>query len=240
MPTVVSSASPEETPPQVSTPETTSSDRNSIGFLLNCPAEADFMQEFPKSTTMSPNSTAATFAPLVPTHNDYGPSHGDAALVPMPQYQEYGHLIQESNLDVFLSHLKFQTFEQSTHNWQMPYESMMLWSGQDSMFLDRDVLERRASEIRGHLKYTSLTQNPPHSPPKALSEAIELITANTMAVYLKLYFRHWHKHAPLVHEPSFNPSSAALPLVLALMSLGGMVIGPSFHDVRAEHMLIVT
>jgi len=63
----------------------------------------------------------------------------------------------------------------------------------------------------------------PNLPPKELVEAIELITGNKVAEFIKLYFKHWHKHAPMVHEATFNLCTAALPLVLALMSLGGMV-----------------
>jgi hypothetical protein len=140
-------------------------------------------------------------------------------------YQEYGHMIQENNLDVFLSHLEFQTFEQQTGNWQMPGENMMLWSGPDALFIDRTVLEQRAFHIRDKLKYAAAMQNPPHPPPKDVLDAIDMITGDKIAAHIKLYFRHWHKHGPMVHEATFNPCTAALPLVLSLMSLGGMVSG---------------
>ena len=145
-------------------------------------------------------------------------------MPPAPSvYQEYGHMIQENNLDVFLSHLEFQTFETATHNWQMPGENMMLWSGGDALFIDRSVLDRKAFEMREKLRFTAATQNPGHLPLPELMQAIELITGDNVAAYIKLYFRHWHKHAPMVHEATFNPCTAAIPLVLALMSLGGMV-----------------
>ena len=86
-------------------------------------------------------------------------------------------------------------------------------------------MDQRAFDIREKLKYTAATMNPPHPPSKELLDAIELITVDNFAAYIKLYFRHWHKHAPMVHEATFNPTTAALPLVLALMSLGGMVGG---------------
>lgn len=132
-------------------------------------------------------------------------------------------MIQENNIDVFLNRLDFQNFEQQTNNWQMPNENMILWSGPDALFLDRRVLEQRAFDIREKLRYTASVQNPPHLPSKEVIDAIEVITAESIASYIKLYFRHWHKHAPMVHEATFNPCTAALPLVLSLMSLGGMV-----------------
>lgn len=219
---VAAASSPEETTPGPSTPDT-GSDRNSIGFLLNGSGETDFMREFPKSTTMSPNNKAADFSSLLSKGKRFESAAGD---LPGPSmYQEFGHMIQESNLDVFLSHLEFTTFEQRTNNWQMPGENMILWSGSDALPVNRAAMDQRAFDIREKLKYTVARQNPPHLPSKELLAAIELITADTLAAYIKLYFRHWHKHGPMVHEATFNPSTAALPLVLALMSLGGMVSG---------------
>lgn len=195
------------------------SDRNSIGFLLNVPGEADFMQEFPKSTTMSPGDSHITG--LVDTERRHEAHAGNDPGGTV--YQEYGHMVHENNLDVFLSNLEFQTFEQQTNNWQMPHENIILWSGPEAIFLDRTALSHRAFEIREKLTYTATTMNPPHLPSNEILNAIELITADNIAAYIKLYFRHWHKHAPMVHEATFNPCSAALPLVLALISLGGMV-----------------
>lgn len=150
-------------------------------------------------------------------------------------YQEYGHLIQEHNIDVFLSNLEFQTFETQTNNWQMPGENMMLWSGPGALLIDRTVLERKAYEIREKLRYTAAMHNQPHPPSPEIVEAVELITADNIAAYIKLYFRHWHKHGPMVHEATFNPCTAALPLLLALMSLGGMV--SSFATISKRHLL---
>lgn len=161
-------------------------------------------------------------------------------------FQGYRQVAQENNLDVMLSHLEFTAFEQRTNNWQMPGENMMSWSGPDALFVDRTAMDQRAFDIREKLKYTAATQNPPHLPSKELLDAIELITVDNFAAYIKLYFRHWHKHAPMVHEATFNPTTAALPLVLALMSLGGMVscglllkrnwltIGPVFQGSRGR------
>jgi hypothetical protein len=196
------------------------SDRNSIGFLLNRPGETDFMQEFPKSSTMSPQK-AGEFAGLVDAERRFEPHIGNVPGGTL--YQEYGQLVHENNLDVFLSHLEFQTFEQQTNNWQVPDDNVIAWSGPNSISLDKAILDQRAFDIREKLKYTAATINPPHSPSNEVLDAIEIITADNIAAYVKLYFNHWHKHAPMVHEATFNPCRAALPLVLALMSLGGMV-----------------
>ncbi|KAF4624958.1 hypothetical protein G7Y89_g13210 [Cudoniella acicularis] len=217
-------SSPEDTPSTASrsTPDLAPSDRNSIGFLLNCPSEADFMHEYPKSTTLSPNTRAADFQNLM--------NLGSATYEPLaskingavPAYQGFNPLIQENNLDVMLSNLEFDTFERQTHNWQMPGENLILWSGHDGLFLDRNVLDQRAFDIREKLKYTAASQNPPNWSSKELLDAVEMITADSIAANINLYFRHWHKHGPMVHEATFNPCTAAFPLLLALMSIGGM------------------
>jgi hypothetical protein len=133
-------------------------------------------------------------------------------------------MIQENNLDVFLSHLEFQqAYEQETHNRQLIGGSSTSSIGPDARYLDRAVLEQRAIDIREKLKYTATTHYLPHLPPKELLQAVELVTANNIELYLQFYFKHWHKHTPIVHEATFNPCTSALPLVLALMCLGGMV-----------------
>jgi hypothetical protein len=216
---MAAASSPEETTtPGPSTPDT-GSDRNSIGFLLNGTGDTDFMREFPKSTTLSPHNQAADFVSMAVD------TRREPVAVGSSMYQGYRPTDPENHLDVMLSQLEFTTFEQRTNNWQMPNENMMLWSGPDALFVDRTAMDQRAVDIREKLKYTAAAQNSPHPPSKELLDAIELITADNFAAYIKLYFRHWHKHAPMVHEATFNPTTAALPLVLALMSLGGMVNG---------------
>ncbi|PBP20705.1 hypothetical protein BUE80_DR008591 [Diplocarpon rosae] len=69
-----------------------------------------------------------------------------------------------------------------------------------------------------------------------MRQAIDTITAETVAANIGLYFKHWHKHAPMVHEATFSPVSAALPLVLALMSIGGMREDESSQQVQLEEL----
>ena len=152
--------------------------------------------------------------------------------MPMPTYNEYGQVGLEPNLDHILSNLEFDNFERQTQNYAMPRENVMMLPSPDGFgYLNRAALEQRAFEIRDRLTYTTATLNPGHPPSKQLLDTIELISATNIASWIELYFRHWHKHGPMVHEASFNPSTAALPLVLALMSLGGMV--------SASHCLVL-
>ena len=181
------------------------------------------MREFPKDATLSPNSKHADYSNLGGMNNGFEPYVGDLTET-VPIHNGYGHMPQiENDLDAFLSHLEFETFEQQTNVWPVQGESLMLLSDQEVLFLDRNVIEQKAFDLRVKLKYAAAIMNPPNHPSEEVLSAIELITVDSIAAYIKLYFKHWHKHAPMVHEATFNLSTAALPLVLALMGIGGMV-----------------
>jgi hypothetical protein len=54
------------------------------------------------------------------------------------------------------------------------------------------------------------------------TEAVDLITPEKIHTFVKLYFYHWHRHGPLIHEPSFDAATVALPLLLSVFAIGGM------------------
>jgi len=219
-------ASSPETPGSTTTTTTTTpdmvgSDRNSIGFLLNCPSDGDFIREFPKDSTMSPpqGNGTTSFPSMMPMRNPYDPR---LSSTPMPSYHDFEQPAIGPNLEVFLSNLEFDNFERQTHNYSLPGENMILLPSLDGG-LNIAALEPRSFQIKEKLIYTAQTLQQVNLLPTELLDAIEHITATNIASWIKLYFRHWHKHGPIVHEATFNPCTAALPLVLALMSLGGMV-----------------
>lgn len=186
------------------------------------------MREFPKDDTLSPNGRATEFKPeysnLHPIQNAYGPMGGEMPGPSMQTYNEYGQPIPSGpELVDFLHSLEFAHFENSNHHLPMHRENLVGWPEQDATYLDGVVLEERAVDIRGKLRLTAMTMNQPHHPTQEVIRAIEFITANKIAYWIKLFFRHWHKHAPMIHEHTFEPCSAALPVVLSVMCLGGMV-----------------
>ena len=197
------------------------SDRNSIGFLLNCPSDGDFIREFPKDNTLSPTqgNVNSNFPNMLAMRNAYDPGISSTLI---PAYHDYDQPATGANLDVFLSNLEFDNFERQTHNYEVPGENMMLLPGPDEL-LSPAALEPRGFQIREKLIYAAQTLQQANLLPKEQLDAIDNITGANIACWIKLYFRHWHKHGPIVHEATFNPCTAALPLVLALMSLGGMV-----------------
>ncbi|KAG4028416.1 hypothetical protein MFRU_021g00080 [Monilinia fructicola] len=218
------SASPELQPPHSLTPPSTTpepiSDRNSIGFLLNF-GEAEFMREFPKASTGSPKDRASEFTSLFPQSAIQPWTGGDLMNQNVANF-DFGSNMQMDPSAAFLHNLEFETFKQQTYGWQLPTENLIPWSGTDSAFIDRDILEQRAYEMREKLRCAASVQAGVNLPSKEIIEAIDFITGDVIAAYVKLYFKHWHYHAPIVHEPSFNPCTAALPLVLLIMSLGAM------------------
>ncbi|KAJ5047458.1 uncharacterized protein L3040_003285 [Drepanopeziza brunnea f. sp. 'multigermtubi'] len=232
-------SSPEQTrvqsPLSRSTPEL-SSDRNSIGFLLNCPSDKDFIREFPQSTAQSPMVNPVQLARVMSMDGNSQSSGGVA--IPENIYQAYQG--QTDQLEVFLDRLEFQNFQQQTNHWEMPSEDdMLLWSGANVMLPDHRGLAQRAFDIRQKLNYAAAAQNPPFLPSEQVVEAIEMVTAENITTYVRLYFRHWHKHAPMVHRATFNPCTAALPLVISVMSIGAMY-SPKPDDVARLKSLLDT
>ncbi|KAL3420884.1 transcription factor [Phlyctema vagabunda] len=211
------------TPDVTTSPDTTGSARNSIGFLLNCPKDTDFMVRFPKSTTMSPNTKVANFTNLISGGNGYNAAANGLSVSLSHNYEYFANVGGGNNIDTLLSNLEFESFERrQAANWSGIQMPGILWPGADAMYMDRSVLEQRSLEIRQNLYRAAAQEFGPPSLSKELVDAIELLTADNIAAFIKLYFRHWHKHGPIVHEPSFNPCIAAIPLVLALMALGAM------------------
>ncbi|PQE08746.1 C2H2 finger domain (Zms1) protein [Rutstroemia sp. NJR-2017a BVV2] len=218
---------PQSLTPPSTTPEP-SSDRNSIGFLLNCPNNQDFMHEFPKASTVSPKSGIVEYANLSPPRMNIEPWLGGLANGnghgTLPNYGYGANMDVDSSLSDFLANLEFETFERQRQmqGWQFPAGNVASWSGPTDSFYNCNILEQRAFDIREKLRYAASAQSIPNVLPKEMIDAIELVKADTIASFTKLYFKHWHHHAPMVHEASYNPCTAALPLVLSIMSLGGM------------------
>lgn len=181
------------------------------------------MREFPKSTTLSPSTKEDDFAGTIPDFS----SPTTTSAPPAGLYNGYTQL---GDLNHILSHLEFEKFEQDTHNIQVPGENMMLWQEPQISYLHSSALEQRALDIKEKLRFVAEVQNSPNLPSKEVMEAIDRINSNSVSAWITLYFRHWHKHAPIVHEATFNSCTAALPLVLALMALGGMVTFPLYAD----------
>lgn len=201
-------------------PDSSHNGRNSVNFLLNFSAESEFLDEFPPQPNMTPEAKLANFRSLMAILDGLTPVVGEFASKVPPGYRTYGILDTEKNLDDILRSLNFDSpdgilREEGGEPFPfMPSETVM--SGQE-------LLERRALMIRESLRHSVMVMSMPQEPPDEVVQAIEVITAYNLILYTQLYFHHWHKNTPMVHHATFNLVTAATPLVLAIIALGGMV-----------------
>jgi hypothetical protein len=87
------------------------------------------------------------------------------------------------------------------------------------------TLEPRAFEIRQVLQEAAgkLALEYPEDPqiPLILGD-INLLTSIEIESCLSSYFANYHRHCPIIHRPSFQPTTAPTTLVLACIALGAM------------------
>ncbi|KAH8808572.1 hypothetical protein F5884DRAFT_821883 [Xylogone sp. PMI_703] len=203
--------------PGVIAPENTHSDRNSVGFLLNFSAESEFLHEFPPN--MNLEARIANFRNLMAVTDGLTPVVGEYATKVSPGYRPFGLLDTEKSLNELLSTLEF---DGRNGNWGIQGSDPSPWIEPGSPMNGQMLLERRAFTIREALRHSIVKINMPHEPPNEVLRAVELITAYNLVLYTQLYFHHWHKNSPMVHHSTFNLFTAAIPLVLAILALGGM------------------
>lgn len=54
------------------------------------------------------------------------------------------------------------------------------------------------------------------------ADAQFILTPRRISGFLAQYFKLWHPNGPFIHEPSFDPETAQLPLLMALVFMGAM------------------
>jgi hypothetical protein len=108
-----------------------------------------------------------------------------------------------------------------------PLENMTVGSLEDLHLGGRkDTLETIYLQIQETLTLLGYA-----GPPSQLSclfhpESIELLT--------RLCFRHFHRHIPIIHKPSFDPTKAYMPRLIAILLVGGLYSTPEHIEaVRA-------
>jgi hypothetical protein len=91
------------------------------------------------------------------------------------------------------------------------------------------LLEPRAYEIRLLLldtasKFAAEYPGDPHLP--LMASNIELLTHVEIDHCLSSYFSNYHRHCPILHRPSFQPTLVPEALLLACVALGAMYSDP--------------
>jgi hypothetical protein len=91
------------------------------------------------------------------------------------------------------------------------------------------MLETRAYEIRQTLLNTVndfAAENPENAQLPLLAPNIELLTHVEIDYCLNSFFNNYHRHCPIIHQPTFQPTLAPDALVLACVALGAMYSDP--------------
>lgn len=207
---------PASTPKKVpELPETKSHEHISISFLLNSPQNEDFVGRFPTCQ-----------APIEETDSSDGtiaPSRAVASAIPewcdaVGIYDAF--FDADVSFDSFFGNLENLSFGAPLPHAQSPAFA----TGRDECSAISSGLEPRALEIKAHLRMAAAKLDNANGTSylRDLDPVIEQITCSEIESCVDLFFRCYHRHCPIVHKPSFCPVLAPLPLLLAVMALGGM------------------
>jgi len=210
------SASNVTQPPEPNRPR--SREAISIHHLLNTPEGDDFIGRFPIRD-----------APRGPVADDE-----DAVLGDQEASSDSSHWSEDHDQhDVFYGadvnfDFFFESFESLTFG-AYPMQSEPLPGktngSRGTVSAAAVALEPRAYEIR-HLLQTTAA-NFSNLLPEArymhdLAPAIELLTHDELDHCINLYFANYHRHCPIIHRPSFQPTMVPIPMLLSTVALGGM------------------
>jgi hypothetical protein len=207
---------PVTTPKKVSDgSEIKSHDHISINFLLNNPQNDDFAGRFPTRQTRAEETENSDETAL--------PSQALAPGIPewcsgLSTYDAF--LGADMSFDSFLDNLEHLSFGAPLTHAHSPG----ITNGRGEYSNIFSGLEPRANEIKDRLRIAAATLDNLHGTQslKDLDPAIELIAPSEIEACIDLFFRYYHRHCPILHKPSFCPLIVPMPLLLAVMALGGM------------------
>jgi hypothetical protein len=207
---------PVSTPKKVPEPaEAKNNEHISINFLLNGPENDDFVGRFPTCQTGAEDSDSSdgnipqrhAIAPEIPDWHD-GLGSYDAFFGADMSFDSFFDNLETLSFGAPLTH---------TH-------SPAFTSGSADCSTASSGLETRALEIRAHLRIAAATLDEANGTCslRDLDPAIDLVTYLEIETCVDLFFRYYHRHCPILHKHSFCPVVAPMPLLLAVMALGGM------------------
>jgi hypothetical protein len=201
-------------------PDLSMTDRNSISFLLNDVGNVNFAQCFPESAVSESSSRASVGGNEDAFGGAFGGTMGGPSFQMLNPPQFFG---ANGNVDAFLEGLGFAAFER-TSNWQFHTLDMGEQMRPQTQQKDWTALTARALEMQNALRQAldDIARVNTMANYKPVVQAIDSITGQKVDSYVKLYFRHWHKHGSIIHEPTFDSSTVALPLLMAVFTIGSM------------------
>ena len=196
-----------------------------IHHLLNAPEGDDLAPRFPirDSPSAGPDEDDATLNDAEDSSEtsewskDY--DQNDVFVgAPMPEFDAV-------NFDAFFGGFETLTFG----SYPLHHDMSQMTSGPGVASPSALLLEPRAYEIRQLLfntasKYAAEYPGDPHLP--ILASNIELMTNVEIDHCLNSYFNNYHRHCPIIHRPSFQPTMVPAALLLACVALGAMYAEP--------------
>jgi len=210
-----------------------SRDAISIAHLLNNAGDDEFHNRFPVPGQLQQGDEDEATAPS--PENESETSHWSEEI------ESYDPWLgaPDSGFDSFFDGLESLTFgnsSMSTDPLAMQPINMCIPDAR------AQALEPRAHEIRQALQTTAMTFGgtlPEMQPLLELGPAISQLTASEVASLIDLFFQHYHKHCPIIHKASFQPTNKPLALVLAVVALGGMYAPDKARTDRMRSLLDV-
>ncbi|KAK5336494.1 hypothetical protein LTR07_008528 [Exophiala xenobiotica] len=193
-----------------------------IHHLLNTPEGDDFIGRFPIRSTVAAPIDEDDDAALGEVEIASDASHwsedyesNDVFIgAPIPDYESV-------NFDTFFGGFETLTFgAYPLHHDLSQVTSVGGLASQSAM-----ALEPRAYEIRQLLLSTASklsTEFPETINLMQMASDIELLTHAELDHCIGLYFTNYHRHCPIFHRPSFQPTTVPIPLLLGMVSLGAM------------------
>jgi hypothetical protein len=179
-------------------------------LLNNNPGDAEFVHRFENSRSWNDASENGEglngIEPPVAQHSSFmgGANENDDTF--------FG---AELNLESFFGDLESQVFCRT---------ASIQFEAQDLKSAKYAALEPRTKEMRDMLSRVAKCREvwdcgiAPHD----LLDVIQLLTPPKIEEFTSLFFRQWHRHAPIVHEGTFDTLTASIPLILSIVSIGGM------------------
>ncbi|EXJ95673.1 hypothetical protein A1O1_00796 [Capronia coronata CBS 617.96] len=192
-----------------------------IHHLLNAPEDDDFIGHFPIRDTAQDPTGDDDDAVIAEAEDSSEASHWSDDYDANDVFIGAEMLELGVAFDNFLGGFETMTFG----NFPLHHDlSEIISEGGVSSPMDM-ALEPRAFEIRQLLMGTasSLAMAYPDNPRLGhLGGAIQLLTHIELDYCVNLYFNNYHRHCPILHRPSFQPTIVPIPLLLTTAALGAM------------------
>ena len=216
-------------------PRPRSRDAIPILHLLNSPPD-DFPRRFPIRD--GPNYPVDEDGDSVLADPE-SPSEASLWSEEVEPYDPYVG-VTDSTFDGFFDTLETLTFGHAIMQPNgLPHGAAMMPLSNNAM---SQALEPRALEVRQALSNTASNfgSNLPEAQEMLqLGPAIEQINGGEIDYLVNLYFENYHRHCPILHRPSFQPTLCPPALLLSIMALGGMYAPEQIRIQRMRCLLDV-